>query len=300
MKIFIAGGLGFIGGFLMRYFLSRGYQVSVVGLRAERPPYLNTYIEYIYGDTTHQGEWMNYIPYHDVVINLAGASIFQRWDNKVKHIILDSRVKTTKNIVEALPLNGKTVLVSASAVGYYGDGGERSLTEDDPPGNDFLANVCIAWEREAWEARSKGYRVVISRFGIVLEKYGGALAQMLKPFRYGLGGVLGSGNQWFSWIHLEDLARAIEFTIVHSSFSGPVNVCAPYPIRNKTLARILANMTGKPAIVKVPKWLMRVVFGEVSSAITANQRVIPEKLLRNGFVFLYPDIERALKAILAS
>lgn len=298
MKIFITGGLGFVGSYLTKYFLSKGYQITVVGLRPTRPTDLDPSVSYVYGDTTKKGEWMNFIPGHDAVINLAGASIFQRWNKEVKEAIRDSRVKTTDNVVEALPQGASTVLISTSAVGYYGDGGERTLKEDDGPGKDFLAQVCVAWEQAALKAQNKGIRVVITRFGIVLERHGGALAQMLKPFSYGLGAILGSGNQWFSWVHLEDLARGMEFILKESSLSGPVNMCAPNPVRNRELTMRIAHYLGKPAFLKLPAWLLRMMLGEMSTALTVSQKVIPEKLLRSGFQFKYPDIDSALRVIL--
>ncbi|SFM66407.1 TIGR01777 family oxidoreductase [Thermodesulforhabdus norvegica] len=298
MKIFMTGGLGFVGSYLTSYFLSKNYRITVVGLQPERPESLDSSVSYVYGDTTKKGEWMSLIGDHDVVINLAGASIFQRWNRRVKQVIMESRVKTTENVVEALPSDGSVVLISTSAVGYYGDGGERILREDDGPGRDFLSQVCVAWEQAALRAQQKGSRVVVTRFGIVLGKHGGALVQMLRPFRYGLGAVMGSGNQWFSWIHIEDLAGAMEFIIGESSLSGPVNLCAPNPVRNRELTRTIAHYMGKPAFLRLPGWLLRLVLGEMSNALTVSQRVIPDKLLRYGFRFKYPDIDEALRAIL--
>jgi len=296
MKILITGGLGFVGTQAAKYFLSKGHSVTLVDHSPSPKPYTPKEATYVFGDTTEKGSWQNAVAEHDVIINLAGTSIFQRWNENVKRGIYDSRIKTTENVVEAL--QSSAVLLSTSAVGYYGDGGEKILREYDPPGSDFLARVCIDWEKTALRATEKGVRVVIMRFGIILGKTGGALGEMLKAFRRGLGGPLGSGNQWFSWIFMQDLLRAMEFTAEKSSLDGVFNFCAPNPVRNKELAGALGKLLGKPAFFRTPGFILRIVLGEFGKTLLMSQRVIPERLLNAGFKFLYPDIHSALSAVL--
>ncbi|MGC8720103.1 MAG: TIGR01777 family oxidoreductase [Thermodesulforhabdaceae bacterium] len=295
-KILVTGGLGFVGTEVAKYFLSKGYSVTLVDHSPSPRPYTPREARYVVGDTALEGKWQEVVAEHDVVINLAGASIFQRWNSEVKKRIYDSRIKTTENVVEALKEGA--VLLSTSAIGYYGDGGEKILREYDPPGNDFLAKVCVDWEKAAQKATQKGVRVVIMRFGIVLGKTGGALGQMLRVFRLGLGGPLGSGNQWFSWIHMADLLRAMEFTIERGNLEGAFNFCAPNPVRNKDLAYTLGRLLDKPAFLKTPAIVLRLVLGEFGKTLLMSQRVIPERLLQNGFRFNYPDVEKALSEVL--
>lgn len=295
-QVLITGGLGFVGTQAARYFISKGHKVTLVDHSPSPRPYTPKGVTYIAGDTTLRGAWQDAISEQDVVINLAGTSIFQRWNENIKRKIYESRVKTTKNVVEAL--REGTVLLSTSAVGYYGDRGDSILREYDEPGNDFLAKVCVDWEKAALEASHKGARVVVMRFGIVLGKTGGALGEMLKAFRLGLGGPLGSGKQWFSWIHMTDLLRAMEFAIENTSLEGPFNFCAPNPVRNKELASALGKILKKPAFFKTPAVILELVLGEFGKVLLMSQRVVPERLLQNGFVFLYPYIEQALEAVI--
>ncbi|MCX7822384.1 MAG: TIGR01777 family oxidoreductase, partial [Syntrophobacterales bacterium] len=183
--------------------------------------------------------------------------------------------------------------------GYYGDRGEDMLKESDRAGTDFLARVCVDWEETALEATRKGVRTVIMRFGIILGKTGGALGQMLKAFRLGFGGPLGSGEQWFSWIHMADLLRAMEFTIENSSLKGTFNFCAPNPVRNKELAYTLGKLLSKPAFLKTPAIILKLVLGEFGNVLLMSQRVVPERLIQSGFEFVYPHIQEALKSILS-
>lgn len=296
MKILITGGLGFVGTQAARYFISKGHKITLVDHSPTPKAHTPREAVYVMGDTTLKGAWQDIVSDQDVVINLAGTSIFQRWSEKVKGKIYESRIKTTENVVEAL--REGTVLLSTSAIGYYGDGGDKIFREYDSPGRDFLAGVCVDWERAAGNAVNRGVRVVIMRFGIVLGKTGGALGEMIKTFRLGLGGPLGSGSQWFSWIHMTDLLRAMEFTIEHSSLDGPFNFCSPNPIRNRDLAAILGKLLNRPAFLKTPAIVLKLALGEFGKVLLMSQRVIPERLLQNGFKFLYPHIEDALRSVL--
>ena len=234
-----------------------------------------------------------------MIINLAGASIFSRWTPEQKKILLESRIETTSNLVAALPDNAKNItFFSTSAVGYYGFHEDEELTENLAAGNDFLARLASDWEQEAMRAQNKGARVVITRFGIVLGKNGGAIGQMLPLFKYFLGGPLGNGRQWFSWVHMQDLAEAFIFLIQHTEISGAVNLCSPQPVRNFELGKAIGKVMHRPSFMPAPGFMIKLILGEFGSVLLKGQRVIPRRLLDAGFKFKYPNIEDALKNII--
>ena len=234
-----------------------------------------------------------------MIINLAGASIFSRWTEKNKRAIRQSRILTTRNLVEGIdPTRARGMtLFSTSAVGYYGFHGDEELTEGSPPGNDFLARIAADWEAEALKAEEKGARVVMTRFGIVLGKGGGALGQMIPLFRKFIGGPIGSGQQWLSWIHMEDLTEGFLFFLKHPEISGPVNLCSPNPVRNRDLTKGLGKALKRPSFIRAPGFMIKLVLGEFGSVVLKGQRIIPARLLESGFVFNYPDIGKALENI---
>jgi len=238
----------------------------------------------------------------EAVINLAGENLLGRWNEEKKARIRDSRILGTRNLVRWLASSPQAsrpgVLVNASAVGYYGDCGDREVDEAAPPGNDFLAEVCRAWESEAIEAEKLGLRVVCVRLGIVLGK-GGALWQMLRPFKMGIGGKLGSGRQWMSWIHIKDAVRIIELALQDNTLSGPVNAVAPQPVTNGEFTRVLARVLRRPAFLPLPQFVLRALFGESADLLLHGQKVLPTKALRHGFEFCYPYLEAALRDILS-
>ncbi len=236
----------------------------------------------------------------DVVFHLAGESVAEgRWTAAQKVRIRESRVIGTRNLVAGIARAEPRprVLVSASAVGYYGDRGEEELTEASPPGDDFLADVCIAWEREARVAEQHGVRVVLARTGIVLGQ-GGALAKMLTPFKLGAGGPLGNGRQWMPWIHVADLARLYLHAADTTSIQGPMNAVGPDPVRNSEFTKALGRALHRPAFMPAPYLGLRLVFGEFAKVLFASQRVIPQVAIDTGFHFEYPQIAAALVEIL--
>jgi uncharacterized protein (TIGR01777 family) len=238
----------------------------------------------------------------DVVLHLAGESVAEgRWTKSQKVKIRESRVIGTRNLVEGIARaeHRPHVLVSASAVGYYGDRGEEELTERSNPGDDFLADVCIEWEREAHAAEKGGVRVVMLRTGIVLG-HGGALAKMLTPFRLGAGGPLGNGKQWMPWIHVDDMARMYVHAAATDSIHGPMNAVAPKPVRNSEFTKALGRALHRPAFMPAPYLGLRLLFGEFAKVLFASQRVLPKVALESGFQFEYPEIDAALRQILAS
>ena len=299
MKILITGGTGFVGTQLKSCLIQDGNEVTVLTRSRKGPEKGPAGISYLQGDPTQKGPWQEAVKNHDAVINLAGASIFTKWTEKHKKAIRESRVNTTRNIVEGIPSRPERplTLFSTSAVGYYGFCGDDELTEKSPHGEDFLARIAVEWEGEALKAKDKGARVVITRFGIVMGEKGGALSQMIPLFKKYIGGPIGSGKQWFSWIHIKDLAEAFAFLLKHPEISGPVNVCSPNPVRNKDLAKALGRALHRPSFIPAPGFMVKLVLGEFGSVILEGQRVIPRRLLESGFVFQYPDIEKALQSI---
>jgi len=301
MKILITGGTGFVGRQISSRLIRDRHECTILTRRPKRSNEVPNGISFLQGDPTEKGPWQEEIQKHDAVINLAGASIFKRWTQEHKKAILESRVKTTQNIVEGIPSDAEKsfTLFSASAVGYYGFCGDEKLDESSPPGDDFLARVTQDWEGEALKAEKKGARVVITRFGIVLGEKGGALGQMISLFKKFIGGPIGNGKQWFSWIHMEDLCESFIFLISHPGISGPVNVCSPHPVRNKDLAKSLGKVLKKPSFLPAPGFLVKLVLGEFGSVVIKGQRVIPEKLMKNNFRFQSPSIDKALRDIVA-
>ncbi|MGB6483192.1 MAG: TIGR01777 family oxidoreductase [Candidatus Acidiferrales bacterium] len=237
----------------------------------------------------------------DAVVNLAGASVAGgRWTTGRKEVLRRSRVNATRHLVAGLAqLKEKPrVLVSASAIGYYGSRGNEILTETSAPGNDFLAQLCRDWEAEAAKAEHEGIRTVMLRFGIILAPHGGALQQMLRPFRLGVGGRLGSGRQWMSWITLEDVVALIRYAIEKESPRGPVNAVTANAVTNAEFTSILAGVLHRPALFPAPRFALRLALGEMTDALLASQRVMPEKLNRMGYVFRHPQLKEALASIL--
>ncbi|MCP4682189.1 MAG: TIGR01777 family protein [Desulfobacterales bacterium] len=299
MKVFITGGAGFVGTTLTHGLLEQGHKVTLLTRSAGDK--LSMGADIIEGDPAKKGPWQEYIGGHDVIINLAGASIFKRWTKKYKKSILESRVLTTENLVEALAgrKGKKTSLLSASAVGYYGFHKDEELDEGSPCGSDFLASVTRKWESAALEAQKHGVRVVLCRLGIVLGAKGGAIARSLPLFKMYLGSPLGDGRQWFSWVHEQDLARIFLFLINSDGVSGPVNCTAPHPVINSEMTGSLAKALNRSTFMPpVPGLMIRLIMGEFGSVLVKGQKVLPKELLGCGFQFKFSKFGDAIEDIL--
>ena len=301
LNILIIGGTGFIGRTLSRALIDAGYTVVVIS----RSPSLNSSLMHgvhsVQVDVLIPGQWQELIPDFDALINLAGVSIFQRWTAHGKQEILNSRIIAVSNIIDALRMRrGKThQLLSVSGVGYYGFRGDEILDEDNPPGSDFLAQVAAQWEEKVEQVKELGIRAVIFRLGHVLGNHGGVLPKLVTLAKLHLASHWGSGEQWISWIHEDDLARCVIFLLENQIIKSPVNVTSPNPIRNREMMRLLAEMTGKRVYIPpVPEFMLRLVTGEFASVLVKGQRVVPRKLMYQGFDFRYHDLRGALDMLL--
>ncbi|RMG17861.1 MAG: TIGR01777 family protein [Deltaproteobacteria bacterium] len=295
MRVLVSGASGFIGSALVTALEKDGAEVWRLVRRL--PP---GGVRALLWDPLGAGPDLSSLPPVDAVVHLAGAPIAAgRWTRAHKAAIWESRVRGTRHLAAALAALPEPpgVLISASAVGYYGDRGDEVLTEASPPGEGFLAELCQAWEAAGQPAREAGIRVVHPRIGLVLGRGGGALARMLPVFRLGLGGPLGSGRQWMSWIHLDDVVAAIRFALAQEALEGPVNLTAPHPVRNRDFTRLLARQLRRPACLPVPAAALRLGYGEMAEALLlAGQRVHPARLAEAGFNWHHPRLEAALAA----
>lgn len=296
LKILISGSSGFIGSSLLPFLTSGGHQViKLVRNHDTLQP------DEIYWDM-HKGEiHPSQLEGIDAVIHLAGENIAQRWSEEKKNQIVESRVLGTRVLSRALAglKDPPKVFISASAIGYYGNRGDEILTEESSMGHNFLAEVCDQWEAATEPAKDRGIRVVNLRFGVVLSPKGGALKQMLLPFKFGLGGVVGSGKQYVSWIAIDDVLGIINTILFNEAIHGPVNAVSPKPITNKEMTEIIGKIMHRPTFMRMPEFAARLVFGQMADELLLNsQRVIPEVMIGSGFIFAYPKFEDALKHLL--
>ncbi|AIE59139.1 TIGR01777 family oxidoreductase [Bacillus methanolicus] len=300
MKITITGGTGFVGKALAADLAKKGHEIIVLTRNADRINNNNNcrFIKWLSeGDNPQK-----IVEGTDIIINLAGESINNgRWTAKQKMKIKNSRMHVTESILKIISqLNKKpTALINASAVGIYGTSNLKTFTEDSKEtGNDFLAETVHAWENTAMKADSDfGIRTVLCRFGIILDKYDGALPRMALPYQLFAGGTVGSGDQWVSWVHLKDVIRGIQFCIENERLSGPVNFTAPYPVTMKEFGKTLGSVLHRPHWLPVPEIALKLILGEMSILVLEGQKVLPAKLEENGFTFLFPDLKSALKDI---
>lgn len=301
MKVLITGSTGLVGTALVKALASDGHTVC----RLLRPQSKTTFgskdgFDVAWNPETGELGGAGVGP--DAVVNLAGASIAGgRWTEKRKELLRTSRIDTTRALVKALAkMNARPrVLVSASAIGIYGDRGDEILTEESKPGTDFLAGLAREWEAEALKAEAIGIRVVLARFGIILAQHGGALAKMLLPFKLGVGGRLGSGKQWMSWITLEDVVGVTRFAIENNAVRGALNVVAPQPAQNSNFTRALAKALHRPALFPAPAFGLRLALGEMADALLlSSQRVKPQVLEKLSYKFIHPELSTAFSAVL--
>ena len=267
------------------------------GLAREVLPAATTLVE---ADPRQSGPWQDEVLHCEAVVNLAGESVGQGlWTAGKKKSIRRSRLVTTEHLVQALLRDDQQrVLISGSATGYYGNGGAAALGEEAEPGHDFLARLAMEWERAASRVASERIRVVLLRTGVVLARQGGALPGLLAPFKLGLGGPLGSGRQYFPWIHIQDLIRIIVFALEESSLTGPINASVPDPPTQKEFARAVGRVIGKPAVLPVPSFALRMMLGEKANLVLASQRVVPNALRARGFHFAFAEADKALADLL--
>lgn len=297
MNITLTGASGFLGKRLIAQLLSEGHTLHLAGRRA--PADLASSMAFSQWPSTSSAFPQEALRAADAVIHLTGEPVAQRWSEEVKGRIRSSRVEGTQKLVEAMADSGRrpAALVCASATGFYGDRGDEILTEESRSGAGFLADVCVAWERAADAARDLGVRVVKIRTGIVLGPGGGALEKILPPFRAGAGGKLGSGKQWMSWIHLDDIADLFTFAARNDSVQGALNGTAPEPVRNEDFTHELAHTLHRPAIFPVPKIALRVLFGEMADVLLSSSRAVPQAVEAAGFRFRFPSLSRALEGL---
>jgi uncharacterized protein len=300
MKILVTGSSGLVGTALVSALARDGHTVC----RLVRPQSAG-------GEAAREGFVVAWNPATgelggagagaDAVVNLAGASIADgRWTAERKKLLRTSRIDTTRALVGALAkMNARpSVLVSASAIGYYGDRGDETLTEESEPGADFLAGLAQEWEAEALKAESLGIRVVLARFGIILAREGGALPKMMLPFKIGVGGKLGSGQQWMSWVTLEDVIGILRFSIENAPVRGAINIVSPQPLQNAEFTKVLAKAMRRPALFPAPTFALRLALGEMADALLlSSQRVAPQVLEKLGYRFLHSDLSAALRSL---
>jgi len=299
MKILICGGSGFIGQNLAQHLLNQGHRVVVLDRNASKisSPHLQSFQVDLLQPGLFDQKWFEGV---EAVINLSGKDIFTFWNQKSKKMIRDSRIQVNQNLVQfisRLPQK-PDVFISASAVGYYGNRGEIELLENAGPGEGFLAEVCKAWEAEARKAEQAGMRSVQVRTAPVLLKNGGLMLQMLKSMRFGFTFVFGTGNQWFSWIHMNDLLRIYHEAAVNKALSGPVNASSPHPVRFREFLHQLTKFK-EALLLPFPGWLLKIFLQETAAVVLFSQKMVPGKLLKTNFHFSYPKLEDALREIFA-
>lgn len=300
MKIVIAGATGFIGRPLVRALSERGDEVVVLSRSGSiRPGTFPGGVRAVRWDGKRQGNWSAEVDGADAVVNLAGESIGGgRWTAARKELLIRSRTDPTNALTQACltAVHPPAVFLNASAVGYYHHEGDTPVTEKDPAGTGFLCDVAKRWEGEARRVESKGIRLVIARIGVVIGEGGGALDRMLLPFRLFIGGPLGSGRQWFPWVHVDDVVGAMLFMLGHSTLAGPVNVVAPEPVTMAGFSEQLGRVLHRPSWLPVPAFVLRALLGEMAILILGGRPVVPLKLLESGYGFIRPRLDAALAA----
>ena len=298
MNVLVVGGTGFVGSALARLLTQRGHRVSLLSRRPSAPRALPPVYHW---DPEREELDPNALAGIEAVVNLAGENLAGvRWTPERKRRLVSSRVDATAFLVQRWgdPGPAPRTLVNASAIGIYGNRGDEVLTEESAPGSGFLADLCRGWEEAALRARASGARVVLARFGVVLDPAGGALEKLTPIFKLGLGGPLGNGRQWWSWVTLADVLQSIELALTREELSGPVNVVAPAPVRNREFARALGRALRRPALLPAPAPVIRLALGEAADALLSSACVTPRKLLSAGYRFAFEDLDRAFASAL--
>jgi uncharacterized protein len=306
MRVTVTGATGLIGPHVVGALQQRGAQVSVLTRNAESARERLAEaglapVEAVDWDLLSEPAPAQALEGRDAVVHLAGENVAQRWSASAKRAIRESRVTGTRNLLAGLGAaeHAPGTLVSSSAIGYYGARGEEPLDEDAPPGTDFLAEICVEWEREAAKAAELGMRVVYVRTGVVLDKNGGALEKMLPPFRLGVGGPVAGGRQFISWIHRDDVVGMIVAALEDERWSGAVNATGPEPVNNRDFSRALGRALKRPALLPVPGVALQLLYGEMAEIVTEGARVVPAKPLVLGYEFLHPQLDEALSSALS-
>ena len=299
MRVFVTGGTGLVGSRLIRRLRQRGDEVVLLSRKPATGP-SDPGVLGVVGDPRTTGPWMDAVADCDAVVNLVGENLFaKRWSPEFKETMLKSRIDSTRNVVQAMKRSNRPhrVLVSGSAIGIYGPHGDEELTETGPAATDFLGKLCVDWEQAAREAEPVA-RVVLLRTGVVLDPKGGALAQMLPPFKMFIGGPVGSGKQYMSWIHHEDLGGLILHSLDQAAVAGPMNGTAPAPVTNREFSTALGKALGRPSFLPTPAFALKLMLGEVADVVTNGQRVMPRKALETGYRFQYTEVGAALADLL--
>lgn len=298
MQILITGGTGFIGDFLCERLAKDGHYLTLISRSPDKYTEENAKNKSYISWGSNLAKVMDKT---DVVINLAGENLFgKRWTDEVKKRLYNSRIDLTNKLVDAIDESSTPpeLLISASGINYYGDSGDKILTESSDPGDDFLANLCIDWEAAALRAEKKGVRVAIPRIAPVLEDGGGMIEKMKLPFAFFVGGALGSGTQYLSWIHMYDMISALVYPIENSELSGPYNAASPNPVQMNEFAKTMGKVMNRPSLFKVPEFVLDTVLGEAATPVLASLRIQPKVLQQAGFEFEFEDLEIALADIL--
>ncbi len=301
MHVLVPGGTGLIGRALARHLIGQGHRVTVLTRRPERRPQGLPQEAALARWSLDPADLARYLEAADAVVNLVGANIAQgRWTTRRKAELYHSRVDAGRALSQAWEQARKrpSVLLQMSAVGYYGSRGDQILTEEAPPGSDFLARLCVDWEASTRPVEDLGARRVVMRTGIVLSTEGGALPRLLLPIRLGVGGPLGDGKAYMPWIHVHDVVEAMRFFLEREATRGVYNLCAPHPVTNEEFVRTLGRLLHRPTWFRVPAWALRLALGKMAEALLASLRAVPQRLLEAGYTFAFPHLEPALRDLL--
>ena len=303
MRVIITGGTGLIGSKLAARLAAANYDVVILTRNPAQATALPQGVRAVQWDAKTAQGWGELADGAKAIVNLAGASIAgdgfmpSRWTDKRKKLIMDSRVQAGQAVVEAVnaAATKPQVIIQSSAVGYYGPHGDERLTESTAPGQDFLAQVCVAWEKSIQPVLAQGVRLATIRTGVVLSTQGGAFPLLLLPHKLFVGGPMGSGKQYLPWIHIEDEVRAIQFLIENDQAQGAFNICAPEPVTNRAMSKAIGKAIGRPSLLPVPGFALKLMLGEAASLVLDGQRQVPDKLQAVGFTFNHPDLVPAIR-----